>query len=128
MYAIIGTGIEATADGIEEAMAILAQHIVDMEAAGGYSNATLYLLEDVATRLDGTPYIPAGVHVAPYDPSDIGGEIKRRRERAGMTQAELAEASGIAQGRLSEYERGARDPSLGALRKLAKVLGPFEVL
>lgn len=52
----------------------------------------------------------------------IGARIKDRREQAGLTQAQLAEKSGVTQGHLSQIETGAKVPSLGTLRKLRDAL------
>lgn len=57
----------------------------------------------------------------------LGEEIRQRREDLGLTQAQLAEASRVPQGRVSEYERGTRLPTIESLQALAKVLGPFEI-
>jgi transcriptional regulator with XRE-family HTH domain len=45
------------------------------------------------------------------------------REQAGLSQPELSELSGVAQGTISDIERGKRKPRGRTLRKLAQVLG-----
>ncbi|HSK68521.1 MAG TPA: helix-turn-helix transcriptional regulator [Candidatus Limnocylindria bacterium] len=45
------------------------------------------------------------------------------RRRAGLTQKELAERSGIAQGDISRLESGTANPSLRTLRRLARGMG-----
>ena len=45
------------------------------------------------------------------------------RADAGMTQVELAAAVGVGQGRLSEWESGAREMSATACWKVARALG-----
>lgn len=45
------------------------------------------------------------------------------RERAGMTQEELAVETGLTQGYISQIERGKRIPSLKTLLKISAVLG-----
>lgn len=57
----------------------------------------------------------------------ISDELKRRRKRAGLTQTELADVVGTSQGRIGEYERGEREPTLATLAAIAEVLGPFHV-
>lgn len=52
--------------------------------------------------------------------------VKLRKENA-MTQAQLAEASGLSQGAISNYENGEREPDTEALKKLGKVFGLFFV-
>jgi transcriptional regulator with XRE-family HTH domain len=46
-----------------------------------------------------------------------------RTAAAGLSQIELARASGVDQGYLSRILRGKAEPSLGTLRKLAAALG-----
>jgi transcriptional regulator with XRE-family HTH domain len=48
--------------------------------------------------------------------------LKELRERAGLTQAELAAAVGTSQGNLSDWESGRREPNLSSLRALAAAL------
>ena len=43
--------------------------------------------------------------------------------QAGMTQKELAEITGIAQGDISKLERGSANPSIRTLQRLAKGMG-----
>ena len=49
--------------------------------------------------------------------------IADAREKAGLTQKELAEKSGIKQGNLSRLENGVVNPSLETLEAIAKSLG-----
>lgn len=57
----------------------------------------------------------------------IGDRIKAARQRLGMTQPELARACGWeSQGRVSNYERGLREPRGVDRRSLAKALGVGE--
>ncbi len=49
--------------------------------------------------------------------------IKRLRERAGLTQAQLAEKVGASQSAVALWETGARMPRADKLPKLAEVLG-----
>lgn len=44
------------------------------------------------------------------------------RERTGLTQLALAQASGVSQGRLSELEAGTLNVRPGTVRKLADAL------
>lgn len=53
----------------------------------------------------------------------IGRDIKRRRLRLDLSQVGLAELSGVAQGHISQIERGERRPSLQTLAKLRDALG-----
>jgi DNA-binding XRE family transcriptional regulator len=54
----------------------------------------------------------------------LGGESPLRvwREHRGMTAAQVAAATGITPAHVSKIESGKGDPSVGVLRRLAKVL------
>ena len=49
--------------------------------------------------------------------------LQSQRERAGLTQAGLAGASGLSLGAIRDYEQGKREPSLRSAVMLAKALG-----
>ncbi|MBW7917640.1 MAG: XRE family transcriptional regulator [Trueperaceae bacterium] len=49
--------------------------------------------------------------------------IRQARERAGLTQAELARRSGVAQSSISAYEREVHQPSLESLQELIAATG-----
>ena len=53
----------------------------------------------------------------------LGRELARERARAGLTQRELAEASGVRQETISRLERGHANPALGTVERLARALG-----
>ena len=55
-------------------------------------------------------------------PNGIGTQIEARRERAGLTQDQLARLVGVTQGTVAKYEAGKRMPSWPVLRKLAEHL------
>lgn len=52
----------------------------------------------------------------------IVGALRELREELGLTQAQLAQRSGISQGAISMYERAASDPSASSLMAMAKAL------
>ena len=52
----------------------------------------------------------------------IGREVKRFREKLGLTISELAKAADMSAGMLSKIENGATSPSLGSLQALSKAL------
>ena len=45
------------------------------------------------------------------------------RKKQGLTQKELSQRTGIAQGDISKLERGSANPSINTLRRLANGLG-----
>lgn len=53
----------------------------------------------------------------------IGEVLRNAREKAGLTQLELANKVGITRAYYADVERGRYTPSLKVLSKLAKVLG-----
>ena len=58
------------------------------------------------------------------DMATTGEKLKRFRRSRGMTQEELAEASGVAQSTIAQIEGGRRkEPRPGTLKRLAKPLG-----
>ncbi len=52
----------------------------------------------------------------------IGREVKRFREKLGLTISELAKAASMSAGMLSKIENGATSPSLASLQALSKAL------
>jgi uncharacterized protein len=55
-----------------------------------------------------------------------GGLIRQARNRAGLSQAELAVQAGVTQSVISAYESGQRQPSIPALARLIEAAG-FEL-
>jgi transcriptional regulator with XRE-family HTH domain len=53
----------------------------------------------------------------------IGATIRAHREAAGLSQRDLAKASGVPSGRLSRYEQGERPIPLAELEAIADALG-----
>jgi transcriptional regulator with XRE-family HTH domain len=49
--------------------------------------------------------------------------LKRLRERAGLSQPQLAQRAGVPLSTLRGWEQGRREPSLGAAAKLARAMG-----
>ena len=56
--------------------------------------------------------------------------IKKYREKAGLTQEQLSETAGISSDYLSEIERGKKIPSMKRFFKIAKALNllPYKLL
>ncbi len=57
-----------------------------------------------------------------YLEESIGREVKRHREKLGLTISELASAAAMSAGMLSKIENGATSPSLNSLQGLSKAL------
>jgi transcriptional regulator with XRE-family HTH domain len=55
--------------------------------------------------------------------STFAERLKQLREQAGLTQASLAQASGLSLGIIRDYEQGKKEPALRSAFKLAEVLG-----
>lgn len=54
---------------------------------------------------------------------DVGRQITEARERAGLTQAQLAERAGTAQSAISAYEAGRKQPSALTFVRLLAAAG-----
>ena len=68
------------------------------------------------------------VRVSVYDelPSPAAGLLQLARDKAGITQAELARRAGVPASMISAYERDRRQPTLATLLRLLKAAG-FEL-
>jgi transcriptional regulator with XRE-family HTH domain len=53
----------------------------------------------------------------------LGANVRRVRQRAGLTQAELAQRAGLAQPAISLIEAGQANPTVQTLQLLADALG-----
>ena len=54
---------------------------------------------------------------------EIGKRMKQHRLQAGLSQAGLAEISGMNTNAYAKIERGENEPTLGTIKKLSKALG-----
>jgi predicted nucleotidyltransferase/DNA-binding XRE family transcriptional regulator len=54
---------------------------------------------------------------------DVGAVIKKARSRAGLTQAQLAEAAGTSQPTIAAYEANRKSPSLSTLDRIVRATG-----
>ena len=52
----------------------------------------------------------------------LGAAIRRKRTILGISQGELAKRSGLHRTYVSDLERGARNPSIDSIEKLARAL------
>jgi len=55
--------------------------------------------------------------------NELGSRLKRARERAGLTQREVADALGITPAAVSQYEAGKRAPRAEVLERMARLYG-----
>jgi transcriptional regulator with XRE-family HTH domain len=53
----------------------------------------------------------------------VGGNVKRIRQKKGLTQEQLADISGFSQQYISGLERGRRNPTVVTVYELATALG-----
>jgi transcriptional regulator with XRE-family HTH domain len=53
----------------------------------------------------------------------IGANIKRLRERFGLTQLQLGEVAGVSDKAVSTWEKGVNVPRMGAIQKMADYFG-----
>ncbi len=58
-----------------------------------------------------------------YTPASLGDAIRHYRKEAGLTQAQLAEASGLQRSYLSELESGKETEQLKRVFRLLRQLG-----
>jgi HTH-type transcriptional regulator/antitoxin HipB len=52
----------------------------------------------------------------------VGILIKQARKAKGLTQKELGDMLGIGESRVSKYESGKQNPTIGTLQKIADTL------
>jgi uncharacterized protein len=79
----------------------------------------------VSTGLAGCPQISPIRYTRSVgvDSTEPGRLLRDARQRAALTQVELARRSGVAQSVISAYESGSRQPSLPTLRRLVAATG-----
>lgn len=85
--------------------------------------------EESSPTLDDS--VDAGPLRAPHSvmsAADIGGQVRRLRILAGLSQHELACRSATSQPAIAHLEAGRRVPTVGTLEKLARALGHDLVL
>lgn len=94
----------------------------DEEGADSASQAMKEILEQEPTRL--IPSKPLQKPDSAFAWVDyVSYKIKTLRNKAGLTQTQLAELSGLPQSHISRLENGEHSPSFSTLGKLAKALG-----
>lgn len=81
----------------------------------------------MAEKLGTRTYIDAeklpATEATPSDAFTLGRRLRHFRTRAGLTLAQLAEATGTTTAQLSHVENGRREPRLSLLQAIARVLG-----
>ena len=65
----------------------------------------------------------AGGRAPPPERLAFAANLQRARQAAGLTQAELAEKSGVSQPHISQLESGTWEPRLATIMQLARALG-----
>jgi transcriptional regulator with XRE-family HTH domain len=58
----------------------------------------------------------------PSVPGVLGRNLRRARKRAGLTQEEVAERSGVHATEVSRIEAGKRDPRISTMERLAEAV------
>ncbi len=74
----------------------------------------------------GIVYVESEEHTTPSNlgkmMNHVGGELKKIRTRAGLTQEQLSQKSGIPQSHICRLEKGQHSPSHKTLQRLAQAL------
>lgn len=60
--------------------------------------------------------------------AQVGGNVRRHRRAAGLTQEELAHRANLDRTYLSDIERGIRNPTVMLLQDIAEVFGVHPAL
>jgi len=84
------------------------------------SNKFRDYVADVERKADGEERRLLDEHRRHYN---IGAKLLERRLAAGMTQRDLAQASGVGQAEISRIERGQGNPTAQTLQALGAPLG-----
>ncbi len=105
-------------------LAVVRKPHTEITLSGAGANAVLEILR----RNFAVEIVDADHDTVPVRETDWWNANRHRclagaRHKAGLTQKQLAERTGIRQSTISEYERGKRSLSLKAATRLAKALG-----
>ena len=79
----------------------------------------MYTLRELAKALEFLSYL----YDEPVEREPFGAELAQLREHRGLSQAQLAESSGLDVDAIVQFERDQRSPRLFELRRLARGLG-----
>jgi len=64
-----------------------------------------------------------GVDASDYARMSIGRDLRRKRQKAGMSQVEVARKSGLRVETLSRLENGQGNPTFATVRRILRALG-----
>src|SRR5215218_9809056 len=79
--------------------------------------------EELCARIEADDPVSPEIKAEVDPPNILALNVVRMRDSRGLTQAQLAEALGVAQPRIAEIERGDANPRLITLSRLALALG-----
>jgi ribosome-binding protein aMBF1 (putative translation factor) len=78
--------------------------------------------EEIEAQRADDPEAQAGYAQA-HRAYEVGREVRRLREEAGLTQRQLAGRAGMTQSVIARLEAGGTEPTLATLDRVAKALG-----
>ena len=78
--------------------------------------------EEIKAQRADDPEAQAGYERA-HRAFEIGREVRRQREAAGLTQRQLADRAHMTQSVIARLEAGGTEPTLATLDRVAKALG-----
>ena len=103
----------------EDVRAYLGEHVEDFDVDGIITDIRTAGVTDI-DDMDEDDFQDI---VKAHDESGKPSSLAALRTDAGMTQRELADAVGVWQGRVSEWESGRREMSATACMRVARALG-----
>ena len=95
----------------------------DQEEYNAAIEAVIEIVTGPKPKLVYSPFVSSSNDALDRWKDFISQRIKAERESAGMSQTQLAEASGLKQSHISRLEAGKHSPSHITLNKIAKAIG-----